>query len=165
MIAALIAGPFPAEWTPALLGTCAEPELQDGAQRGEPDSCRQPQHPKTKSPGQLSSERIGVPAGADQGLSHHTRVLRVVGDHTTPEKKRCRSGGPRSLPARRRDRPSYGRPMESPMAVPRIEPTMGASATDIRGQAPAPEAPGKFLSPAGSAASGLSRPSARRSRS
>ena len=72
---------------PALPGTHAEPELEDGAQRGEPDSRRQPQHPKTESPGQLSSESIGVPTGADQGLSHHTRVLRVVGDHTTPEKK------------------------------------------------------------------------------
>ena len=77
----------PGGMDPALLGTHPEPELEDGAQRGEPDSRWQPQHPETKSQGQLSSERIGVPTGADEGLSHHAGVLRVVRDHATPEKK------------------------------------------------------------------------------
>ena len=81
----------------ALLGTHAEPELEDGAQRGEPDSCRKPQQPKTKSPGQVSSERIGVPTGADQGLSHHAGVIGIVRHHATPEEA--------AMPVRRPEQP------------------------------------------------------------
>ena len=55
----------------APLGADAEPELEDGAQRGEPDPCREPQDPETESPGQLSLEGVGVPTGADEGLGHY----------------------------------------------------------------------------------------------
>ena len=41
-----------------------------------------------------------------------------------PKRKRCRSGGPKSRLARPGDSPSYGKPMASPIAVPRMEPTM-----------------------------------------